>query len=88
MSDMAFFKLDKLGPRYGDADPNVLSVRIHAGASFDDAFQSAIEIVRLSQTEGISGFRLTNSAGNSRVWYLRDEDALGKDTLQSALPSN
>ena len=85
---MAFFKLDKLGPRHGNADPKILSVRVHAGVSFDDAFQSAKEIVRSSQTEGIGGFRLTNSAGNSRVWYLRDEDILAKDTLQSALPSN
>ena len=69
---MPFFKLDKLGPRSGEGEPKVLNVRIHAGVNFDDAFHSAKEIV---QTEGVGGFRLTDSAGNSRVWFLGDEDA-------------
>jgi hypothetical protein len=68
-----FFKLDKLGPRHGEGESKVLSVRIHAGANFDDAFDSAKEIVRTNETEGVGGFRLTNSAGNSRVWFLVDE---------------
>ena len=70
---MAFFKLDKLGPRPGEGEPTVLNVRIHAGVNFDDAFDSAKEIVRTTETEGVGGFRLTNSAGNSRVWFLVDE---------------
>ena len=72
---MAFFKLDKLGPRPAVGEPKILNVRVHAGANFDEAFNSAKEIVRTSEIRGVGGFRLTNSAGNSRIWFLGDEDA-------------
>lgn len=82
---MPFFKLDKLGPRHGEGEPKVLSVRIHAGVNFADAFHSAKEIIRTeSVTEDVSGFRLTNSAGDSRVWFLGDEDAWRPDSVQLA----
>jgi hypothetical protein len=73
--NMPFFKLDKLGTRPDEGEPKVLNARIHAGINFDDAFDSAKEIIRTSETEGVSGFRLTNSSGNSRVWFL-DNDSL------------
>jgi hypothetical protein len=73
---MPFFKLDKLGPRPCEGEPKVLSVRIRAGVNFADAFHSAKEIIQTeSVIEGVSGFRLTNSAGDSRVWFLGDKDA-------------
>ena len=81
---MPFFKLDKLGPRHGEWEPKVLRVRIHAGTNFDEAFNSAKEIVRTSETIGVGGFRLTNSAGDSRVWFLGDEDGWRPDSVQVA----
>ena len=73
MDQDVFFKLDKLGKRPSEGEPKVLNVRVHAGTNFDDAFDSAKEIVRTSEAEGVGGFRLTNSAGNSRIWFLEDE---------------
>jgi hypothetical protein len=70
---MTFFKLDKLGTRPDEGEPKLLDVRIHAGVNFDDAFESAKEIIRTSETEGVGGFRLTNSAGHCRVWFFEDD---------------
>jgi hypothetical protein len=69
---MAFFRLDRLGIPSAGGEPQVIDVRIHGGVNFNDAFDSAIEIVRTSKSEGVGGFRLTDSAGNSRIWLLED----------------
>jgi hypothetical protein len=72
---MEVFKLEKLGPRQKDRPPAVLNEISHSGPNFDAAFRSAMHIVRTTfEVEGVSGFRLSDSNGRAREWFLGDSD--------------
>ena len=72
---MEVFKLEKLGARQKDRPPVVLNEISHSGQNFDAAFRSAVQIVRTTfEVDGVSGFRLSDSHGRTREWFLGDED--------------
>lgn len=76
LASMKVFKLEKLGPRRKDGPPADLSVMSHPDQNFDAAFQSAIQIVRTTfEVDGVSGFRLSDSHGRVREWFLGEDDA-------------
>jgi hypothetical protein len=76
LESMKVFKLEKLGPRRKDGSPAVLSVMSHSDRNFDAAFQSAIQIVRTTfEADGVSGFRLSDSHGRVREWFLGEDGA-------------